>query len=580
MTVRQCLGKKSAICAGLLALAACIFACGSKASEAPATPGKDLVTTPPAPTFTLFALAEVRGQIGPCGCTSDPLGDLARTAQLIADARRRGPVLVVDAGSLLYAKGSSSPAADAQERKKAELLALAYREDLKVAAVGLGPADLLFGPAGVTLPRQVANLSAPPGLALEAPKVVDVGGVKVGIFGVVDRDALADLALTDPIAAGTAAVAALRKQGAQMIVGLVQATTKKNALLLAKSIRGIDFVVAGLGAMAPEPDAVAPEAESLADGSYLIVPGNRGQVVSQVQVFVPNGAQASAFVDAIGPGAANAKLAQLTRQRDGLQAELETFATDPTADKAFVAQKRSEATALANQIAMLKDAPWRIPPAPQRFFALAQVRIAKALGCDANVQTKMAAFYQAVGEANVAFALKSPPPPPPKRGAATYVGGAACEDCHAEAVAFWQTTRHAHAWQTLVERNQQFDLDCIGCHVTGWDKPTGASLRSNEKLRDVQCETCHAPASIHVAKGGEEKPKTLLMEVTADFCATSCHTKEHSDTFEFKAYLRDVVGPGHGAAFRANLGEGPTGKQLRAAALAKAGKTLGPGCKK
>src|SRR5215471_5730681 len=51
---------------------------------------------PARPAFTLFALAEVRGQIGPCGCTSDPLGDISRTAKLVEEARTKGPVLVVD----------------------------------------------------------------------------------------------------------------------------------------------------------------------------------------------------------------------------------------------------------------------------------------------------------------------------------------------------------------------------------------------------------------------------------------------------------------------------------------------------
>src|SRR5262249_3445152 len=50
---------------------------------------------PPRPAFTLFAVAEVRGQIGPCGCTTDPLGDLSRTAQLVVQARAAGPVLFV-----------------------------------------------------------------------------------------------------------------------------------------------------------------------------------------------------------------------------------------------------------------------------------------------------------------------------------------------------------------------------------------------------------------------------------------------------------------------------------------------------
>ena len=66
---------------GLLALLLAV-ACSSKSEVK--TNGNGSQTQPAAkPTFTLFALAEVRGQIGPCGCTSDPLGDIARTAKLI-----------------------------------------------------------------------------------------------------------------------------------------------------------------------------------------------------------------------------------------------------------------------------------------------------------------------------------------------------------------------------------------------------------------------------------------------------------------------------------------------------------------
>src|SRR5438309_636547 len=116
---------------------------------------------PTKPTFTLFGLAEMRGQIGPCGCTSDPLGDISRTTKLVADARAAGPVLVVDAGSLLYSENPVPPHLVAQEELKADLLATIYRGKLDVAVVGLGPADLANGLQGLRLPRQAANLDEP-----------------------------------------------------------------------------------------------------------------------------------------------------------------------------------------------------------------------------------------------------------------------------------------------------------------------------------------------------------------------------------------------------------------------------------
>src|SRR3954447_7025925 len=115
-------------------------ACSSK-SEVKSNGSGSSTPLPAKPTFTLFALAEVRGQIGPCGCTSDPLGDISRTTKLVADARAKGPVLVVDAGSLLYSENPIPPHLQAQEELKADLLSSIYQKNLDVSAVGLGPAD-------------------------------------------------------------------------------------------------------------------------------------------------------------------------------------------------------------------------------------------------------------------------------------------------------------------------------------------------------------------------------------------------------------------------------------------------------
>ena len=206
-----------------------------------------------------------------------------------------------------------------------------------------------------------------------------------------------------------------------------------------------------------------------------------------------------------------------------------------------------------------------------------QVRIHKALACNTAVQDAISAFFRQSGEANVKAAAKIAVSPAP-RGQASYTGTESCADCHDDQVKFWNKTVHATAWQTLVDRGQQFDLDCIGCHVTGWDKPGGSNLSHNDPLRDVQCETCHGPGSIHVARGGKEKPFAIKRAPDNELCASQCHTREHSDTFQLEAYLRDVIGPGHGEDRRKKLGDGPTGAQLRKAALDKAGRTLGAGC--
>lgn len=532
-------------------------------------------TPPEGRKVTVFALAEVRGQIEPCGCTTDPLGDLARTAAMVQVARNAGPTVVLDAGSLLYSQRPVPAHLDAQEKLKSDLLVKAYAEELQVAAIGLGPMDLAKGPDRVRPARQAANLPPTTGVPIEAPKVVDAGGVKIGVFGVLSQEMAPGLDVTDPTEAAKQAVGALANGKPDVVVALLT-MNKKDAAKLLRAVDGIDFAILGMGLSSPEPEDVPLRAEDI-DGTWLIIPGNRGQVVPRLELAVrPDTGEG--FTDAIGAGAAEALGAELDARIAAAEQELAGFAADPGADPGFVAQKKEELAGLRAERQRLRDEPLRVPDKGS-WFTLEMVRIKKSLACDPEVVAAKTAYSQAAGAANVA-AVKEPPPPP-AAGKAGYVGAEACEDCHAEAVEFWDQTRHAGAWETLAERSKEFDHDCTGCHVTGWDKPGGSNMAFNEPLRDVQCEVCHGPASLHVeAEDDRTAKKTILRSPPSEQCATQCHTPEHSDTFQLEAYLRDIVGPGHGGKRRKELGDGPTGRELRAAGLEKAGKTIGPGCTK
>ena len=553
--------------AGLIATVAC---CSTKSKTGPSASADT--------TFTLFALGEMRGQIEPCGCTTDPLGDLARTTQRVAEARLRGPVVVVDSGSLLYTQRTIADPMKAQEELKADLLARVYKEELQVAAVGLGPNDLSAGPGALRLPRQVANLPAGgpvAPLAIDAPKLIPVGKQSIGVFGVADPARIPGLDATDPIPAAKAAVADLRARGAVRVVGLVT-MDRKSAVALAKAVPGIDLLVVGLGVEAPPPERVRATAEQV-DGTWMLFPVDRGQVVSELTITLRAGD--GPMIDAVGPAAASARAAELAARIATMDEELARFAADPSADPAFVANHKAERARLAAEREALAATPLRVPPTGS-YFQLEQVRIAKALACDPEVIAAKQAYTRAAGQANVAAAASIPVVPVPP-GTATYVGGEACADCHAEAVEFWTKSRHAGAWETLEKVDKQFDYDCIGCHVTGWEKPGGATMAQNELLRDVQCETCHGPGSLHVEAEDEQTAKRLIQRDPPEgLCASQCHTKEHSDTFDYPAYLRDIVGPGHGEPRRKALGDGPTGRQLRSAGLEKAGKAIGAGCVK
>ena len=557
----------------VLLLCGPIWACSSSSSN-----GSSPKVTPvePAakqkPDLTIFLTAEMKGSTEPCGCTSDPLGDLARTSKLVADARAAGPVLFFDGGSTLYTEVKLSEHSRAQELLKSKLILNALNDDLKADAMGLGPYDFGEGASAVTPARHAINLAPDSGVATKAPEVIDAGGIKVGVFGIVSTNALSGLGVTvsDPGPAATKAVAELKAGGAQVIVALAQ-MTKDEARDLAKAVPGMDFVLVSQNL--PEPDEVRAEPVKVGD-SWIVVPANRGQVISRLRL---NRRGEGRFEDALGEVRAEGELERMAEQLVTLEADLVKWSSDPTADKAFVAKKKAEVDALVERQAQLRAQPLQVPEAGN-YFTLAQLEIHKGLACEPKLVAAKRAYDQESGLANVQAAAGKKPVPAAK-GEASYVGAETCENCHDEAQEFWQGTMHAQAWETLEGLGKEFNFDCIGCHVTGFDKPGGSNIAFNEPLRDVQCEQCHGPGSLHVEAKGEAKKTTLVRSPDESVCG-QCHTKEHSDTFEFQAYLRDITGPGHGADFRTTLGDGDTGSSLRAAALKKAGVAIGQNCPK
>jgi hypothetical protein len=100
-----------------------------------------------------------------------------------------------------------------------------------------------------------------------------------------------------------------------------------------------------------------------------------------------------------------------------------------------------------------------------------------------------------------------------KYAASVYVGSEKCKQCHEHAYAVWKDqkkSKHSVAYDTLTEvkhpSNRQFDGECVVCHVTGFQHLGGfTSLKGviqTPALKHVGCESCHGPASMHVAAVG------------------------------------------------------------------------------
>lgn len=107
---------------------------------------------------------------------------------------------------------------------------------------------------------------------------------------------------------------------------------------------------------------------------------------------------------------------------------------------------------------------------------------------------------------------------------ARYVGSDKCESCHEHAYKVWKqeiwnpwmqrNESHAHAYQDLVEAKRpslrQHDGECVACHVVGFDYQTGfVNETQTAHLKDVGCESCHGPGSLH--RNGNNDPKLLAL---------------------------------------------------------------------
>jgi hypothetical protein len=505
---------------------------------------------------TLFYTAEIHGTPEPCGCTSDPLGDVARYASLVREAARKGPVLLLDAGGLSFPE-SSTPKEKQANLQRAKFLGQALTDIGPPFAAGLAETDVIGRGAVAPPARLAANLAHCAGVTESVLK--NVGGVRVGVLGVADPALAAGLGGTgdDPLPAAKREAAVLRSKGAELVVVLAP-VEKPLARRIARDA-GVDLVVLGR-----QVGKGMARAEKVGD-AYLVASADELQRAGRIDIVWRG---KGPLVDGGGPEATALRKVEIEQTVARIDKELEAWAAAPTSgDSGFIAGKRREREGLLAERTQL-DAPWKEPAGS--YFTNRLIPMRRTLPRDPKIAAAMHKLDGRIAAINLKDAK---PPPPPEPGRAYFVGDAKCAACHKSAAAFWKKTVHASAWKTLVDGGKQNDYKCVSCHVTGYGEVGGSSLGHTDRLRNVQCEVCHGPGSTHVAEEGTEDPPAVHRQTPASTC-TACHTEQHSDTFQYEAYLRDIVGTGHGADARKKLGDGPSGHTLRTAALARA-KTAG-----
>ncbi|WP_422927302.1 multiheme c-type cytochrome [Singulisphaera sp. PoT] len=134
---------------------------------------------------------------------------------------------------------------------------------------------------------------------------------------------------------------------------------------------------------------------------------------------------------------------------------------------------------------------------------------------------------------------------------ATFVGAETCKSCHPKTFAKWDSSKHAHAFESIVKdpkglrSDHQFDAECISCHTTGFEYNSGwVSAEKTAYLKGNQCENCHGPGSKHIAEPTNADFRKAIARSVAEaeksgLCAR-CHDMDNSPKFDFATYWAQI----------------------------------------
>ena len=515
---------------------------------------------PAAPSVIM--LGGMKGYIEPCGCTLDvTAGGIDRIVEFVEKVSGFAPAhMTVAAGNIWFERKSLDEPEVAQATIKAEGLTRVFKH-LKITAVAPGPNDFargveeykrLNGMAGVK--PHALNLSIG-GEALPGSVIQDLDGVKTGIiFGVEEElfDGVEGVEVTPLAPKLTAEVKRLSGEDVDAIVLVYQGHLAGSKKLMAANPR-IDFTLVG------EEPRETDQVDGVEGGGHTLEVFDQGRYVGVLKLYDPEGGAADEdYVNA--RTGSKKEIETITAQIEHVNKSINKLPpAAPGEETPMLVTLRERLRKLEARKKAMENASVELPEG-KRAFVWRAVRMDDAYPEDEAFTEIKDALNARIQEENkkTEFALI-----PPKEGEPYYVGNTQCKACHAPAYDFWKKTNHSHALETLQKANKDFDQDCVGCHVVGYNKPGGSvigklsykvkldgKLEIEKDLADVGRENCHGPGSRHVeaAMFGKGQPKDFIKSSTIDekTCMTSCHVPDHSPRFNYDVYRAQILGKGHG----------------------------------
>lgn len=507
----------------------------------------------------LLILRDLDGYTEPCGCTEDVLhGGIARLFGTL-DALKASssmPFLTLSAGNTLFPFATADAPLTSQDRARVQLLKDALQiADLRVH--GVGPNDLSHGlelfeefAKNASFSLVSTNVQLREGLpAIWVPVHIErLGGLSLAFLNIIHPSAFEgggdgkteiaqDLLIEDAHESLSDALHDPNVRRADVRVLFAHGAEEDIAEAL-QDMEGIDFVIL-------RNDDEASDRVLTWDHTHALSVWSRGRAIGVLRLSAHDAAPSHAWTHARTKS--NAALQEYRALIEHIEGQIEAIdARTAPGDSA----PPMRATLLARKESYHKEL-----EANEHAASPTDALAAREFLWDLLEITPDRPEHPAIGAARDRYnrtlqqinLQEATPPPTAAPNEASYIGAAHCAACHQPAHTFWQNTPHATAYATLERRDKAYDLECVGCHVTGYQQPGGASLGHTQGLENVQCESCHGPGSLHArAPTLHGQPQHILRDVDPQTCV-SCHTSDHSTRFEDTVFRTQILGPGHGA---------------------------------
>jgi hypothetical protein len=478
-------------------------------SEPPKQPFPAAFKDWPKPDVALLLTGEQHGYLFPCGCSEPQKGGLERRYNFIQELKARGwPVVALDLGDVAQRHGPRKlPNVQGLIKYRYSMMAL---KEMGYTAVALGEHETAL-PTFNALGEYALNNPVPRVLAANAvikdfadivgSRLITEGNVRVGVLGLVGPSVVQkikdrDVTFGDNPKILPAALKDWDSDGKPDLRVLLYQGSLEEAKRCAKAYPQLSVILCLTDGDEPpaKPDTVG--------NTQIISIGHKGKYVGVLAVY-------------------------RTGQTANWAAPFDFRYYMATMDPSFVTPKEKE-----------KDHP---------ILALLE-KYAQELKDDANP------YLGRYPQITHAFQAGLKPEQMP-----VYVGSETCKDCHAAAYKVWEESPHAHAYDTLINArkpaHRQFDGECIVCHTVGFGYKSGfTNATDTPYLKDVGCESCHGPASEHVANPRnlawrqklnpwkakpDETPeqKTQRLHAIEESCV-KCHDSENDVTWTPGAFAK------------------------------------------